>query len=297
MVRGNILIINPNQLFREGLKHLLLKARFTISGEGKNFSEAIKKNAHNKPADLVILTLETGSGMEAGLVQIGLIRRDRPSLKLVALAPSLSSAEFLQAMHAGVDAILTHDISSGVLRASLELVLQDQHVFLAPMHRPVAETAADPATQPQAGEPQADPQEERNADHVSNLVPFVPLRPAGVAAARPAPGATLSAEQPATQAVSKREGQILRHLVRGMSNKAIARELELAETTVKAHVKGLMRKVRATNRTQVAIWATHHYFASDEMMAQNPGSAVGLGHSDEARSNAVIKLPDQPRSA
>jgi len=55
--------------------------------------------------------------------------------------------------------------------------------------------------------------------------------------------------------LSQREGQVLRCLVDGASNKAIARELEITETTVKAHVKGLLRKMRASNRTQAAIWA------------------------------------------
>ena len=41
----------------------------------------------------------------------------------------------------------------------------------------------------------------------------------------------------------------------GATNKAIARELFITETIVKAHVKGLLRKVRASNRTQAAIWA------------------------------------------
>lgn len=284
MVRGNILIVNPNQLFREGLKHLLLKARFTISGDGRNFAEAIKKAAFSKPADLIILTLESGSSMEASLAQVGLIRRDFPFLKLVALASSLSSAEFLQAMRAGVDAILTYDISSGVLRASLELVLQSQQIFLAPLGHLLAEAAFNPVAEPAAGKLETGLRDERqSADEISNLVPFAPLRPAGSVAGTPLPAVHLApapatlAEQSITQVVSERESQILHYLVRGLTNKAIARELDVAETTVKAHVKGLMRKVRAANRTQVAIWATNHYFTAEEMVAQSADPAIGLG--------------------
>lgn len=304
MIRGGILIVNPNQLFRDGLKHMLLKARFTISGDGRNFAEVMRNAALSKPADLIILALEPGSAMESGLAQIGLIRRDYPSLKLVALASSLSSAEFWRAMRAGADAVLTHDISSGVLRASLELVLQGQQIFLAPMGHLLAETASDPAVKTVAGEPEAGPQDEkRGADGISNLVPFPPLRPVGVtanaplAAVRLAPAPAISAERPATQVLSEREIQILGHLVRGLSNKAIARELAVAETTVKVHVKGLMRKVRAANRTQVAIWATNHYFTTEEMAAQNASSAIGLGQRVGMRSGAVTEAPDQPRSA
>jgi two-component system nitrate/nitrite response regulator NarL len=55
--------------------------------------------------------------------------------------------------------------------------------------------------------------------------------------------------------LSEREQQIVDRLARGLSNKHIARELDISETTVKVHVKSLLRKIRMNNRTQVAIWA------------------------------------------
>jgi two-component system nitrate/nitrite response regulator NarL len=51
-----------------------------------------------------------------------------------------------------------------------------------------------------------------------------------------------------------RERSILQCLTVGRSNKEIARELSLSEATVKAHVKVIMRKLKARNRTQAAIW-------------------------------------------
>jgi DNA-binding NarL/FixJ family response regulator len=55
--------------------------------------------------------------------------------------------------------------------------------------------------------------------------------------------------------LSRREYQVVRCLAIGLSNKTIARELNITEGTVKVHVKGLLRKVKAANRTQLAIWA------------------------------------------
>lgn len=55
---------------------------------------------------------------------------------------------------------------------------------------------------------------------------------------------------------SDRETQILRLLTTGASNKLIARELGLAEATVKVHLKAILRKAKAENRTQAAMWAT-----------------------------------------
>jgi two-component system, NarL family, nitrate/nitrite response regulator NarL len=54
---------------------------------------------------------------------------------------------------------------------------------------------------------------------------------------------------------SQREWQILRQLARGNSNKEIARLFSITESTVKVHLKALLRKIGARNRTQAAIWA------------------------------------------
>lgn len=58
--------------------------------------------------------------------------------------------------------------------------------------------------------------------------------------------------------LSDREALILRSLVDGESNKMIARHLNITEATVKVHLKGLMRKIDCSNRTQAAIWALTH---------------------------------------
>jgi two-component system, NarL family, nitrate/nitrite response regulator NarL len=62
--------------------------------------------------------------------------------------------------------------------------------------------------------------------------------------------------------LSRRELEILRCLLAGQSNKAIARQLDITESTVKMHFKNLMRKIRAQNRTQAAVWAIQHGLAA-----------------------------------
>jgi len=66
---------------------------------------------------------------------------------------------------------------------------------------------------------------------------------------------------PAGGALSKREIQILRCLLAGQSNKAIARHLQITESTVKMHFKNVMRKIAAENRTQAAVWAIQNGLA------------------------------------
>ena len=61
-----------------------------------------------------------------------------------------------------------------------------------------------------------------------------------------------------TGILSPRKTLILRCVTQGASNKLIARELGVSEATVKAHLKAILRKVKADNRTQAALWAQEH---------------------------------------
>jgi two-component system, NarL family, nitrate/nitrite response regulator NarL len=58
--------------------------------------------------------------------------------------------------------------------------------------------------------------------------------------------------------LSDREVRVLQCLMHGDSNKAIAHRLGLAEATIKVHIKSLLRKIHAANRTQAAMWAQQH---------------------------------------
>ncbi|MFS4579950.1 response regulator transcription factor [Phaeobacter sp. C3_T13_0] len=60
---------------------------------------------------------------------------------------------------------------------------------------------------------------------------------------------------PLAEKLSPRELEVLDGLCRGLSNKEIARELELQEVTIKLHVRTLCRKLEAKNRTQAALTA------------------------------------------
>jgi DNA-binding NarL/FixJ family response regulator len=62
----------------------------------------------------------------------------------------------------------------------------------------------------------------------------------------------------ALPALSERERQIIDGLIKGQSNKTIARAFGITEATVKVHMKAILRKVPCSNRTQVAIWALGH---------------------------------------
>ncbi len=65
--------------------------------------------------------------------------------------------------------------------------------------------------------------------------------------------------------LSPRERQIIIKLARGDSNKEIARELDLSESTVKIHVQGILRKLNLASRVQAAVYAVEH-----GLMAEKP---------------------------
>ena len=80
---------------------------------------------------------------------------------------------------------------------------------------------------------------------------YAPLRSLLAAHRAPSENPTLTAPCPSD--LSARQSQILRCLRRGLANKLIAFELGMSEGTVKVHVRKLMRKVQAQNRTQLVM--------------------------------------------
>jgi len=88
----------------------------------------------------------------------------------------------------------------------------------------------------------------------------------------PADGNLQEVERLTLAGFTPRQIEVLIHLRQGKSNKVIARELDMRESTAKVHVQHIMRKLNATNRTQAAFLA-HRLFET-------------LGHSPEARPPA-----------
>jgi DNA-binding NarL/FixJ family response regulator len=59
-------------------------------------------------------------------------------------------------------------------------------------------------------------------------------------------------DQVAGEMFTPRQMAVLHHLKLGKANKSIARELEMSESTVKIHLRNIMKKMKAANRTEVA---------------------------------------------
>lgn len=74
-----------------------------------------------------------------------------------------------------------------------------------------------------------------------------------------------SKENNPLQSLTRRQNDVLRLIMKGQSNKIIARSLGLYESTVKAHIQVILEKLNADNRTHAAMIAS-------EWLGNNEGS-------------------------
>jgi DNA-binding NarL/FixJ family response regulator len=79
--------------------------------------------------------------------------------------------------------------------------------------------------------------------------------------------------EPQAKSLTMRQQEVIRLLREGMPNKVIARHLKMTEATVKVHVRQIMRKLGATNRTQAALCASKvHGVAIQQMHVVSNGN-------------------------
>lgn len=231
MHRIEVLIIEPVRLVANGLKHLLLDSSYVVVEEVQ--ARTVLSTFYDRPLpDLVLLGPGAAPLTEPARNWVQRNRTEPRRSRFVVLADIADSSLVRRLASSGVDAVLSQDISSEVLRRSLDLVMMGQTLFPPPSPHP-------------AWEPSLNVQAEPVSFPVNVERSPAPAKP----------------KQEREVVLSLRESQVLRWLVDGASNKVIARQMQITETTVKAHIKGLLRKVRATNRTQAAIWAMENVWA------------------------------------
>jgi two-component system nitrate/nitrite response regulator NarL len=156
------------------------------------------------------------------------------------------------ALEAGVFGFLCQNIPSKQLIKSLELVVLGQTVIYPQLHldptREFEATSASPGS--------------NGYKAIAELPRHSEVQPPASLLALPATETRgTSNECPGGDIVrdlSRRELVILRTLTEGASNKMIALKLVITESTVKVHMKTILRKLRMQNRTQAAIWARTH---------------------------------------
>jgi two-component system nitrate/nitrite response regulator NarL len=233
-----LVVTHPCALVRDGLREILSKSHFRPS----HILAALDEDTENFLASAGVCIWLVGVN-ECGTATNDLLKRvvgRNPDLRAVILTGSHTASDILPAFVAGACGFLRQDIPSKQLIKSLELVALGQSVMHPHFQEMAATSPAGPA--PASGEGEA-----------SNIELFP--RPSGSdfnGAQSGGPGDEV------VKSLSRRELVILRTLTEGASNKIIARKLVITESTVKVHMKAILRKLRLQNRTQAAIWARTH---------------------------------------
>ena len=212
---ARIAVIDSNRLFRAGLVSLLAQETGQTICETSSVQELDSLIGPEDAFDLVLLEVCTGNGNDP--CPVAQLRSLLPGARLAMLADSFDAAQLRICFAAGADGFLLKNIGSETLLGSLNLILLGEKIFPSPLADLLTRDGHDPLS---------------------------------------VDGFNLRAQDDMVAgSLSLREVEILRCLVVGDSNKRIANRLNIAEATVKVHLKSILRKTRAMNRTQAAIWA------------------------------------------
>jgi two-component system, NarL family, nitrate/nitrite response regulator NarL len=215
-------ILQSDGLFREGLRLILSNTRFHPRGCGIDL-EDLAEVPCDQPSLFII-----GVGPNQAVI-CSKIRSQYPLAFTVAVADESNPRSLADALEDGANAAIFNSVSPDDLVSTLQAVVNGKLILI------------DARLWPLEIRPKAD---ERLSPPLANDI-------AWETAEEP--------QEPSTNRLSAREIAILQRIVRGDSNKHVARFFKIAEPTVKAHVKAIFRKIGANNRTQAAIWALNNH--------------------------------------
>jgi two-component system nitrate/nitrite response regulator NarL len=225
-----LLVVDDHNLFRRGLIALLAQdSRFSVAGEAADASEAQRSASRLQP-DVILLDnhLPGVSGIDA----IGGLKAAAPQARVVMLTVSENEEDLAAGLRAGADGYLLKTIDTEELANSIARIWEGDSVISPEMMGKLV------------GLLRASP-----GQAVAAAVAPAEVQP-------PAPARARVADNDPIHSLSPREGEILRLIAHGASNKLIARELDIAETTVKIHVQHILRKLELSNRVHAAVYAT-----------------------------------------
>ena len=226
-----LLVVDDHNLFRRGLIALLKQdGRFTIAGEAADLGQALRCAGQISPD---VILLDNHLPGVRGIEGIPALKEAFPTARILMLTVSENEEDLAAAMQVGADGYLLKTVESDQLCQAIVRVLAGEPVISPEM---MTKFVAAFRAKPASGTP------ELPADPVAPVISI------------PAPAAPAPGQEP----LSGREREILLLVAHGDSNKVIARQLDIAETTVKVHVQNILRKLQLTSRVQAAVYAASH---------------------------------------
>ncbi|MBB4039011.1 two-component system nitrate/nitrite response regulator NarL [Microvirga flocculans] len=222
-----------NSMLREGLRHILSSTRFKLHPENLTRGDFSLGDEHGGSSILFILDRNLyASGIARA---VSALRQHHAQARIVVLSDAFDLDDMKEAFQSGADGYCLATTGCEALIKYLDLVMLGEIVFpsaafLSSLSSPASETS------------------------LRREMPSSRMSPAPVAAAQETHDSPI-------RTLSSREAEILQCLMQGAPNKVIARKLDVAEATVKVHIKAILRKIRVANRTQAAMWAVNHFSA------------------------------------
>jgi two-component system, NarL family, nitrate/nitrite response regulator NarL len=212
-------LVCGNSLLRSGLQNLL---RGTPFAPAVTTSTANPARVQDVASGSALVLIDASQGISRLLEVVRRVRVQSPKARIVALADRFDLDLVRLGHQAGVDGFCSVASAPEVLIKYLELVMLGEPVIPSEVLRAIIDGAVACPQQPS----HVHGSEEPNSPDLMGCK------------------------------LSVRETQILNCLRQGAPNKAIARRLDVAEATVKVHIKAILRKIGVANRTQAAMWAT-----------------------------------------
>ncbi|QQP90679.1 response regulator transcription factor [Skermanella sp. TT6] len=124
MTTSRTFLIEPNRLFRQGLRHLLSGTRFEAGAEFDTVKLALEAGDAGFTPDLII------SGQPVGdEADLRTLREVFPATRILVLADDMSVDVLRTAMGAGADGFLSKNVSPEALIQSLQLIMLGEKVF------------------------------------------------------------------------------------------------------------------------------------------------------------------------
>ena len=123
-----VVLVGMNNLFLQGLRHLLDPAQFTVAGEARDLASWRALLGEGLDPDLVpdLLVADLNGSYEGDLDSLQGVRATFGELRIVVLANELCLVDMARLLRAGVDGYLLKDLSAEALSLSLRLVMNGE---------------------------------------------------------------------------------------------------------------------------------------------------------------------------
>ena len=244
-----VMIVDDHEIFRHGLRNILIDIDgFDVVAEASRCSDVLK-HATRMPIDLVLMdsSLPDAVGIEA----IQRLKELTPPPHVVLLSTAIDDSVLLDAILAGASGYLTKDLPKKDVVNALQSLRRGELALLPPVAANVIRLLMKRcihlektlATEPQSTKQKVSLSPKRSSKVESPSTLLSPL---------------------ALHRLTSREYKVFQLLCQGLSNKEIAARFSISPYTVGKHVRQILRKLGAVNRTQAVLYASFEGGKSDQ---------------------------------